>query len=200
MAFATSTSESSVKSDTAKPVKLSFSHIGIFVHDMARMEDFYTRVLGFTVTDRGMVRGLPIVFTTWDPREHHQMALVGGRPENLQFNHINQMSFRVPDLEDVQAIWRRLQTVEGVHDFMPTNHGNAWSIYFRDPEGNRIEIFCDSPWHIDQPCVETLDLSRDADDIRAESEAWCRTQPGFRPAREYEAELARMIAAHQAAF
>lgn len=194
------TSDTSTSSENARPVKLSFSHIGIFVHDMNRMEDFYTRVLGFTVTDRGVARGRPIVFTTWDPREHHQMVLVEGRPETMPFNHINQMSFRVERLEDVQSIWRRLQTTEGVHDFAPTDHGNAWSIYFRDPEGNRVEIFCDSPWYIDQPCVEALDLSRKADDIRAQSEAWCRTQPGFRPAREYEADVARMIAAHQASF
>ncbi len=180
-----------------RPVTLSFSHVGIFVHDLPMMEDFYTRVLGFTVTDRGVARGRPIVFTTWDPREHHQVVLVDGRPDTDSFNHINQLSFRVTRLEDVQAMWRRVKDCPGVHDFTPTNHGNAWSIYFRDPEGNRIEIFCDSPWYIDQPCVEPLDLSRSADDIRMQSEAWCRKQPGFRPAKQYEADVARMIAAHQ---
>ena len=44
------------------------SHIGLYVHDVPKMEDFYTRVLGFTVTDRGKVRGADIVFTSWDPR------------------------------------------------------------------------------------------------------------------------------------
>jgi len=33
--------------------RFSFSHMGMFVADAARMEDFYTRVLGFAVTDRG---------------------------------------------------------------------------------------------------------------------------------------------------
>jgi len=32
---------------------LSFSHVGIFVTDLARMMDFYTRFLGFVVSDRG---------------------------------------------------------------------------------------------------------------------------------------------------
>src|SRR6266540_4322382 len=45
----------------ARPIKIrfmgvvprfSFSHFGMFVTDIARMEDFYTRVLGFTVTNR----------------------------------------------------------------------------------------------------------------------------------------------------
>ncbi|MBX3490363.1 VOC family protein [Parvibaculum sp.] len=34
---------------------LAFSHVGAFVHDMVRMEDFYARVLGFFITDRGVV-------------------------------------------------------------------------------------------------------------------------------------------------
>ena len=56
-------------------IPLSMSHIGLYVHDLPRMEDFYTRVLGFTVTDRGKVRGADIVFTSWDPKDHHQVAL-----------------------------------------------------------------------------------------------------------------------------
>jgi catechol 2,3-dioxygenase len=36
-----------------RPVPLSMSHIGLYVYDLPKMEDFYTRVLGFTVTDRG---------------------------------------------------------------------------------------------------------------------------------------------------
>jgi catechol 2,3-dioxygenase len=185
-------------SASARPsnIRLSFSHLGIHVSDLPRMEDFYTRVLGFTVTDRGVARGLPIVFTTWNPREHHQMVLVGGRPETMPYNIINQMSFRVERLEDVQAIWLRVKDEPGVHDLYGTNHGNAWSMYFRDPEGNRIEIFCDSPWYIDQPCVETLDLSRSADEIRAQSENWCRQQPGFRPASDYVKDVAALIEAH----
>ena len=43
------------------------SHIGLYVHDLPQMEDFYARVLGFTVTDRGKVRGADIVFTELGP-------------------------------------------------------------------------------------------------------------------------------------
>lgn len=35
--------------------QLSFSHMGLFVADVARMRDFYTRVPGFAVTDRGVL-------------------------------------------------------------------------------------------------------------------------------------------------
>ena len=42
-----------MSSAVARVPRLSFSHMGIFVTDVARMQDFYTRVLGFTVTDGG---------------------------------------------------------------------------------------------------------------------------------------------------
>ena len=93
----------------SRRVPLSMSHIGLYVHDLPLMEDFYTRVLGFTVTDRGKVRGADIVFTSWDPKDHHQVALVAGRPKELGFNHINQISFRVAAVEDLQAIWQRVK-------------------------------------------------------------------------------------------
>ena len=32
---------------------IAFSHVGIHVTDLRRMVEFYTRFLGFTVTDRG---------------------------------------------------------------------------------------------------------------------------------------------------
>jgi len=178
------------------PVKLAFSHLGIHCHDLPRMVDFYTRVLGFTETDRGVARGFDIVFTSWDPCEHHQLALVAGRPQDAGFNHINQISFRVPKLEDVQAVWHRVKDESGVEDLGGTNHGNAFALYFRDPEGNRIEVFCDTPWYISQPCVERLDLARDAKELMAEAEVFCRASEGFKPVEEFQAEIAEKINAH----
>jgi catechol-2,3-dioxygenase len=178
------------------PVKLAFSHIGLHCHDLPRMVDFYTRVLGFTETDRGIVRGFDIVFTSWDPRDHHQVALVSGRPDVAGFNHVNQLSFRVPRFEDIQAVWKRVKDEPGVHDMRGTNHGNAFAFYFRDPEGNRIEVFCDTPWYISQPCIEELDLSRPAQEVMAAAEAFCRAAPGFKPIEDYQAELADKIARH----
>lgn len=51
---------------TSPPV--SFSHFGIYVTDLARMEDFYTRVLGLLVSDRGRLPGGPeLIFLSRDP-------------------------------------------------------------------------------------------------------------------------------------
>jgi catechol 2,3-dioxygenase-like lactoylglutathione lyase family enzyme len=42
----------------ARAPKIQFSHFGINVRDLDLMEDFYTRVVRFTVTDRGAVEAL----------------------------------------------------------------------------------------------------------------------------------------------
>ena len=169
---------------------LSMSHVGLYVHDMDTMLDFYTRVMGFTETDRGLVRGAQIVFTSADPRDHHQVALITGRPERLDFNVINQVSFRVASVEALQDVWRRVKDEPLVTDMRPVDHGNAWSIYFRDPEGNRLEMFCDSEYYVSQPCLEPLDLALPAEEIRTRSEVFCRAAPGFRSAADFRAELA----------
>jgi catechol 2,3-dioxygenase len=189
-----SASQASAAEKLPPAPKLAFAHCGFHCVDLPKLADFYTRVLGFTETDRGVVRGLDIVFLSWDAKDHHQVALVSGRPDTSGFNHINQLSFRVPSINEVQAVYRRVKGEPGVHDMRGTNHGNAFAFYFRDPEGNRIEIFCDTPWYISQPCIELLDLSKPADVITREAEEFCRHMPGFQPIAEWEAKTQGKIA------
>ena len=173
--------------------EVAFSHVGLFVHDLDLMEDFYRRVLGFTVTDRGELetpRGrVGLVFLSRDPREHHQLALVTGRPPAVEFNVVNQVSFRVPDLAALRHFHAVLQG-EGVRGMDPVTHGNAISLYFQDPEGTRLELFFDTPWHCTQPLREPVDLSRSDEDILAESERLARSRPGFATREAWSADLA----------
>ena len=176
---------------------LSFSHLGIFVADLAAMEDFYTRVLGFTVTDRGDLdtrRGtVTLVFLSRDPRDHHQIVLAGGRPRELPFNPINQISFRMDDLAGLRQMHARL-VAEKVADLAPVSHGNALSVYFLDPEGNRIELLIDTPWHVPQPFRFEVDLSLPDKELWASIEQRVRKTPGFKPRPEWIAEMKQKLA------
>ena len=60
-----------------------------------------------------------------------------------------------------------------------TDHGNAWAFYFRDPEGNPVEMYCDTPFYTPQPCGEPLDLDQSNDEILRRTEAMCRSRPRF---------------------
>ena len=158
---------------------ISLSHFGIHVTDGVRMEDFYTRVLGLLVTDRGALpHGPTLTFLSHDPDQHHQLVLVTGRPPRVDYNVVNQISFKVSTLADLKAMHARL-CEEGIKDFRIVTHGNAWSVYFGDPEGNRVELFVDTPWHTPQPFAEPFDIEAPVEAILAETEAICRNRPGF---------------------
>src|SRR5215472_19279114 len=90
-------------------IDLQFAHVGIYVTDLTKMTDFYHRVLGFPITDRGPLHGAEMVFFSRNPREHHQVVLVAGRPEGLPDKVINQLSFRVTSLTEVQRFYRRIR-------------------------------------------------------------------------------------------
>jgi len=75
------------------PPPLEFSHIGFFVTDLDKTQDFYTRVLGFPITDEGLLGTQRLTFLSRNPKEHHQVVLVEGRPRTLPFNVINQISW-----------------------------------------------------------------------------------------------------------
>ena len=175
---------------------LMFSHLGFAVSDLAKMEDFYTRVMGFTVTDRGEVMGMNLVFLSRDPMDHHQLVLVSGRPDDLppnpfspQFGSvINQISFRVGSLGGLRDLLHLLER-EGVQNIFPANHGIAWSIYCHDPDGNNLELFVDTDWYFPQPFLVPLDLSQSDDEIYAATEAMCREQPGFEPYPDWRARF-----------
>ena len=70
-----------------------------------------------------------------------------------------------------------------VTELLCATHGNAVSIYFRDPEGNRIEVFMDTPWYCEQPLREPIDLDRSDAEVLAQAEALARQPPEIPVAR-----------------
>ena len=170
----------------------AFSHMGIYVADLPHMEDFYTRMLGFAVTDRGDLGSTKIVFLSRDAREHHQIILASGRPPAGGFNPINQISFRMADFAGLREMHRRLEQ-EGVKDLAPVSHGNALSVYFRDPEGNRIELFVDTPWYVRQPLRIPMDMKLSDAELWKWAEAEARKIPDFQPVEQWRAGLRRKL-------
>lgn len=172
---------------------LVFSHMGFYVRDLERMARFYKEALCFTETDRGDLGAVQLVFLSRDPSEHHQLVLATGRPADLGFSVINQISFRVPDLATLRIVLTRVQADGGASDIQPTTHGNAVSVYFRDPEGNRLEVFMDTPWYCEQPLREPIDLDQPDEAIMARAEAIVRSRPRFQSRAQWQAGMARLM-------
>lgn len=171
-------------------IKPTLTHAGIWVWDLKRMEEFYCRMLRLTVSDRGFVKRYNgnIVFLSNDPKVHHQLILCEGRPKNSP-STVNQLAFTVASLAELRQMSRRV-AAEGI-EILPLSHGNAWSIYFDDPEGNNVEVYLDSPFHIPQPYGEPLDLELSDDEIMRRTEEEVRKREGFMPREEWAARRAR---------
>ncbi|MBV4397168.1 VOC family protein [Advenella alkanexedens] len=174
-------------------IQLSLSHLGIYVQDLEKMSAFYKETFEFTQTDKGDLGHTQLVFLSRDPAEHHQLVLATGRPDNLQFNLINQISFRVPNLDNLRRFYARAKNHKDVSDIQCVTHGNAVSVYCRDPEGNRLEIFMDTPWYCDQPLREPIDLELSDEQIMAKAEAIARKYPKFKLRSEWHEEMRQLM-------
>lgn len=169
-------------------------HVGIYAHDPAKLEHFYTTVLGLVITDKGTARnGMQLTFMSCNPEAHHQFVLAGGRPDTAGFNPINQISFMIDSLDQLREVHGRA-LANGASEMRVVSHGNAWSCYFKDPEGNVVEAYLDTPFHVPQPHGTPLDLTKSNEQILAETEAHCRADPGFMPIEEYKRSLAQRLA------
>jgi catechol-2,3-dioxygenase len=175
---------------------LSFSHVGFYATDIEKQAAFYRNVLDFTETDRGLLHGpngpVQLVFLSRDPDEHHQIVLASGRPEHVAFNVINQVSLKADSLETLREFYLRVKAA-GLRELTPVTHGNALSIYFRDPEGNRIELYWDLPWYVSQPCRVEAPFELPAPELLAWAERHARALPGFRSRSEWRREMAQRM-------
>jgi len=177
-------------------MKLRWSHAVLYVRHLEEMIAFYRDVLGFQVSDRGPLDrnnpALELAFLSQVGSDHHQLAFVPVRGEGPSTT-LDHMAFRVDSLADVKAVAAKLQADGRATGLHPLNHGNAWSVYFKDPEENGIEIFCDSPWGVRQPQGKPWNLSMSEEELRRQTEEQFKEEPGFRPMAEFYAEHRRRL-------
>jgi catechol 2,3-dioxygenase-like lactoylglutathione lyase family enzyme len=163
--------------DLAAPRIAELGHVGIRCNEPEVLVDFYSRVLGLTVTDRDEKLG--IWFLSSRPEaEHHELVLAAGRDVPAAGKLIQQISFRCDTLADVIGFYRRLRDAATRFD-MIVSHGNAVGVYFFDPEGNRCEIYWQTGLKARQPFVERIDIEMDPelliDRIRASVERYAKS-------------------------
>src|ERR1051325_2095663 len=106
------------------------SHVGLYVRDVPKMIDFYTKVLGFVVSD-GAEDGR-ITFLSRNPSDHHQVVLLRGRATAAATAVVQQVSSDVATLDNARRAFRKGRDAE-FQGIRPICHGNAWSVYFQDP-------------------------------------------------------------------
>jgi catechol 2,3-dioxygenase len=178
------------------PPALMFSHFGVNCDDADKLEDFYTRVLGFCVSDHGLIRGNRdrIIFMTRRPREHHQFVLAGGRPSSFAPT-VGETGFKAPDIDALRQVMAILDAEDDVSDVVAMDHGITWTLYFRDPELNRCAVSVETGLYVAQPAAWPLDLSLADAEIAAQTEARCKKSPSFMHRNDWRREKAALFEA-----
>jgi len=97
--------------------------------------------------------------------------------------NVQQVSFKVQNLDDVRAFYHRLQQ-EGLRIDRTVIHGIACSVYFYDPEDNRVELYYTTPYKVRQPLGQQIDLDQSSDELLAFSQSFEATMGPPRSAQQ----------------
>jgi catechol 2,3-dioxygenase-like lactoylglutathione lyase family enzyme len=126
-------------------------HVVLRVQDLERSVDFYTRILGFQVSDvypESMVPGR-MVFLRCNP-DHHCLALVGGAKGPNRFAELHHLAFEVSSLDELYRARKHLREQGVKIDFDGRRRaGCQIAVEFRDPDDHRLELY----WGLDQVCT-----------------------------------------------
>jgi catechol 2,3-dioxygenase-like lactoylglutathione lyase family enzyme len=129
------------------------NHAAFVTHDSQRTVDFYTRVLGMDLVSSVLDDAIP---STGDPFPylHLFFRMADGStlaffespglpprsaPSHPAYEIFDHLAMEVGSVEELHA-WHRHLVAQGVEVLGPTDHGIILSIYFRDPNGYRLEL------------------------------------------------------------
>jgi len=117
-----------------------FAHVVLKTANFTEVIDWYATVLQARVAFRNDF----IAFLTYDD-EHHRVAVINlpdspaPEPAAAGVHHI---AYTYGDLGELLATYRRLKAA-GIEPARCINHGPTVSMYYRDPDGLRVELQID---------------------------------------------------------
>jgi catechol 2,3-dioxygenase-like lactoylglutathione lyase family enzyme len=123
-------------------------HVVLRARELQRSVDFYTRVLGFKVSDTYGEEMMPggMVFLRFNA-DHHGIALVGGMAAQAEKREMHHMAFEVSTLDEVFAAREHLRRHKVPIVFEGRRRaGVQIAVEFLDPDGHHLEIY----WGLDQ--------------------------------------------------
>ena len=124
----------------ARPVK--FAHVVYMTRRYEAMIAWYRDVFEAEIVNMDPA----LAFLTYDD-EHHRFAFAnldllkpdGGGPDDRGQIGVNHVAYTYANLADLLATYERLKTA-GIHPYWPVHHGPTLSLYYADPDGNRMEL------------------------------------------------------------
>jgi catechol 2,3-dioxygenase len=120
-------------------------HVNLYVRNAERSRQWYEDVLGLHTYH---FRAGRAAFMSADEEKSHEIALMElGEDAPLQLKRqvgLNHAAFMMESLEDLKEAYYRLKE-KGVKIDHISDHGLSLGIYFRDPDGNGLEVSYELP-------------------------------------------------------
>lgn len=123
----------------SSPSKLA--HIVLKTNQLKTQVDWYVQVLDAKIAHAGDM----LAFITYDD-EHHRVAFAAtGAAEHPTDAHtgLHHVAFTYDGLDGLLDTYFRLKS-QGIEPFWCINHGPTTSLYYRDPDGNQVELQVDN--------------------------------------------------------
>jgi catechol 2,3-dioxygenase-like lactoylglutathione lyase family enzyme len=131
------------------PSTPKLSHIAFMTRRFDEMKAWYINVFGAEIVHEDPA----LAFITFDD-ESHRFAIANlevlkpGAPDDRGSNDIgvNHIAYTYANAGDLLETYARLEKA-GITPYWPVHHGFTLSLYYLDPDGNRIELqveTCDS--------------------------------------------------------
>jgi catechol 2,3-dioxygenase len=129
-------------------------HVLLRVADLEKSTTFYRDVLGFQVAEQDPQHGRDVFLTLGD--DFHTLDLVqhekpdsAERPDPRNRIGVAHVAFQVATYEALRDAYATLQE-HGVEIERAIDHVNQRSVYFADPDGNRLEIYYEMPGSLER--------------------------------------------------
>ena len=120
-------------------------HVNLYVRDADASLHWYQDVLGLHLYHH---RPGQAAFLSADKNQSHEVALMQLGPDApLQRRGqvgLNHLAFRMESLDDLKESYARLKEKGVAFDHI-SDHGISLGLYFRDPDGNGIEVYYELP-------------------------------------------------------
>jgi catechol 2,3-dioxygenase-like lactoylglutathione lyase family enzyme len=129
------------REEAALKTDKKLAHVVLQTTDLPSLKDWYLKVLDARVVYENEF----IAFLTFD-EEHHRLAImqIPGLSERTPMTvGMAHSAYTFETLRDLMAAYSDLKAA-GITPHIPVQHGVTTSLYYRDPDGNLVELQIDN--------------------------------------------------------
>jgi catechol 2,3-dioxygenase len=124
-------------------IKPAFHHVNLKTTRLQAMIDWYTSVVGMTVTHQA-----PVGAWLTNDAANHRLALLAlpgyaDDPDKERHTGLHHTAFEYASLADLYDSYGRLQSL-GISPAICLDHGMTTSMYYADPDKNLVELQADN--------------------------------------------------------